>query len=194
MICSSCVECSLLILRIYVYRVPNAKLSDCLFTAVHNNAFTEILVRYPVRLRGLRKKRGTRHSRKVVGLDKPELVPDVIINHIDSAVLIHSQSVKHLNRQSLSPGIIFPADMRRADMSRHAVLVLVLVIVETLVRNYLRNRKSPVIDYTYGNLAAFDELFNNTKLLVRCSESVCRFNVFAGLHSCPTPRRSAVDW
>ena len=81
----------------------------------------------------------------------------VIVHHVDSSVLCHSQELKDLKSDLLALFVIFLIDLGRTYMCRKSVLILVLIIVKTLMGNDLRYRKGIVVYDGYGDLACLDE-------------------------------------
>ena len=91
---------------------------------------------------------------------------DVIVHHVDSSVLSHSQEVKYLERDLLALLIILLTDLSGTYMCSKSVLIFVLVIVETLMGNDLCDRKSLVINYLYCDLTGLDIFFDKYPLMI----------------------------
>ena len=67
------------------------------------------------------------------------------VDHVHSSVLSHLEQAEDLKRKILRLLIILGFDIRRTDVSRQTVLILVLIVIEAFVRDYLGNGKRPVV-------------------------------------------------
>ena len=67
------------------------------------------------------------------------------VDHVHSSVLGHLEQAEDLQRKILRLLVILGFDIRRTDVSRQTVLILVLIVIEAFVRDYLGNGKRPVV-------------------------------------------------
>ena len=90
----------------------------------------------------------------------------LVIDHVDPSVLVHPEDIEDPDGCLLALLIVGLVDLSRAYVRGKAVLILIFVIVETLVRDDLCNGKSPVTYNADSDLTALQVLFDKDHLLV----------------------------